>query len=266
MKLRNYLKEKFYWSKSSYVLLCSFLFVLFLIGYVWWPLLEDYISYFNPQISIWKQLDWLLIGNFFFMSLFIMLNADLKRDIPFAMIGLIGGFIIEFWGTSSGLWTYYTFEVPPLWIIPAWPIAALSVNRLAMIATTVLRKIPMIVFDVIYWPVFGLFFILLIDFILPTWSHPLTIMSVILCAFLIMTATEKKTALIVLFAGSGLGYFLELWGTTRLCWTYYTGGTPPFFTVVAHGMASIAIWRVYNLFQETLRKTRLNYLIPQKDL
>lgn len=114
----------------SYVLLSGFLLALFLIGYVWWPLLEDYLSYINPAFPIWRQIDWLLIGNFLVMSLLIMLNADLKRDVPFVMIGLAAGFIIETWGTLSGLWTYYTFETPPLWIIPAWPIAALSVNRL----------------------------------------------------------------------------------------------------------------------------------------
>jgi hypothetical protein len=44
-------------------------------------------------------------------------------------------------------------------------------------------------------------------------------------------------------AGAGLGYFLEVWGTTRQCWTYYTFQTPPFFAVLAHGMAAVAFWR-----------------------
>ena len=49
-------------------------------------------------------------------------------------------------------------------------------------------------------------------------------------------------------AGAGLGYFLELWGTTRLCWTYYTLETPPFFAVLAHGMAAVSFWRVKELW------------------
>jgi hypothetical protein len=44
-----------------------------------------------------------------------------------------------------------------------------------------------------------------------------------------------------------LGYFLELWGTTRQCWTYYTFETPPLFAVLAHGMAAVAFWRVADL-------------------
>jgi hypothetical protein len=64
-------------------------------------------------------IDWLLIRNFLVMSILVMLNADLRKDLPLALIALAGEFIIEAWGTLSGLWTYYTFETPPLWIIPA---------------------------------------------------------------------------------------------------------------------------------------------------
>lgn len=46
-----------------------------------------------------------------------------------------------------------------------------------------------------------------------------------------------------ILAGMGLGYYLELWGTTRECWTYYTLETPPLFAVLAHGMAAVAFWR-----------------------
>jgi hypothetical protein len=57
-------------------------------------------------------------------------------------------------------------------------------------------------------------------------------------------------------AGAGLGYFLELWGTTRLCWTYYTQQTPPLFAVLAHGMAAVAFWRVYALYLKFLPSIR----------
>ena len=60
-------------------------------------------------------------------------------------------------------------------------------------------------------------------------------------------------------AGAGLGYFLEVWGTTRECWTYYTRETPPLFAVLAHGMAA-AFWRAGLLFH-LARTERLVYLI-----
>ena len=57
------------WTRASYLILSGFLMLLFLIGYVWWPLVEEYLSYINPNYPIWQQIDWFLIGIFFFMSL-----------------------------------------------------------------------------------------------------------------------------------------------------------------------------------------------------
>jgi hypothetical protein len=70
-----------------------------------------------------------------------------------------------------------------------------------------------------------------------------------MCAFVIVIGRNYKGKLVVFILGSVLGYFLERWGTTRLCWVYYTGGMPPFFTVLAHGMASVAIFQVYEWVQ-----------------
>jgi cell division protein FtsW (lipid II flippase) len=248
------IKTKLRWTRTSFILLSGVLLLVFLIGYIWWPLLEDYLSYMNPKVSIWQQLDWLLIGNFLVMSILIILNADLRRDIPYVIIGLAGGFIIESWGTLSGLWTYYTHEKPPLWIIPAWPIATLAVHRLYMIAKGILQKTPDKVFSLAYWPVFIIFYIMLLIFTRPALGHPLTIFALGVCLILILTARDKHSALSIFLIGSGLGYFLERWGTTRLCWTYYTGGTPPIFTVLAHGMASLAVWRVYKMFEWVFSK------------
>ena len=68
-------------------------------------------------------------------------------------------------------------------------------------------------------------------------------MALLLVALLILTPTDHRYAVLTFLAGAGLGYFLELWGTTRQCWTYYTYQTPPFFAVLAHGMAAVAFWR-----------------------
>jgi hypothetical protein len=64
-----------------------------------------------------------------------------------------------------------------------------------------------------------------------------------LCILLILTPTDYRLAWLIFVAGTGLGYYLELWGTTRACWTYYTNQTPPLFAVLAHGMAAVAFWR-----------------------
>jgi hypothetical protein len=80
-------------------------------------------------------------------------------------------------------------------------------------------------------------------FIAPTVDKSFTWLALILCILLILTPTDHRTALLTFIAGSGLGYYLELWGTTRECWTYYTFQTPPLFAVLAHGMAAVAFWR-----------------------
>ena len=75
-------------------------------------------------------MDWLLIGLFLFMSLTIIARADLRRDGLILFVATIGGLVIEAWGTQTNLWFYYTSERPPLWIVPAWPIATLSIDRI----------------------------------------------------------------------------------------------------------------------------------------
>jgi hypothetical protein len=80
-------------------------------------------------------------------------------------------------------------------------------------------------------------------FVAPTFDKSFTWLSLILCILLILTPTDHRFALLTFLAGSGLGYYLELWGTTRECWTYYTLQTPPLFAVLAHGMAAVAFWR-----------------------
>jgi hypothetical protein len=236
-------------TRSSYFLLSAFLALIALIGYVWSPLLFAYLDTYDPSIPFWVQFDWLLLGNFLFMTLLIMINADIKVDLPVALIGLLGGLVIESWGTQTLLWTYYTNERPPLWIIPAWAIASLSIDRLYRLLERLTQRIPDKIFRIAYWIVFSGFYLMMVYFVFPTFNKSLTIMALFLCTFLILTPPKPKLALLVFIAGAGLGYFLELWGTTRQCWIYYTLETPPFFAVLAHGMAAVAFWRVLLLYR-----------------
>jgi len=239
---------KLRWTRTSYYMLSGFLLLLFLIGYVWWPLVDEYLSYFNRDYPIWKQIDWLLVGNFAFMSVMIMTNANIRADLPIVVIGMFGGLAIEGWGTQTELWKYYTSERPPLWIIPAWPIASLSIDRLYRLIKLWASRLPDKLFDVIHWTALPAFFGLMVYFVSPTAGKSLTIASLILCAFLTLSPDDTRATVLTFTAGSGLGYFLELWGTTRECWTYYTQHTPPLFAVLAHGMAAVAFWRALKLY------------------
>lgn len=245
------LSARLRWTSSSYYLLSGFFLLLFLIGYVWWPLVEEYLSYFRPDIPLWRQIDWLLIGNFLFMSLMIMAGANLRHDLPILAIGLVGGLAIEGWGTQTELWTYYTNERPPMWIIPAWPIASLSIDRLYRLLQVASRRIPDHWFRLAYWSGLPAFYLLMWIFTWPTRTKSLTVLALLMVGLLTIALEERQRAAVLTFAaGAGLGYFLELWGTTRQCWTYYTFETPPVFAVLAHGMAAVAFWWGLQLFHQ----------------
>ncbi|MBI3160843.1 MAG: hypothetical protein HYZ26_14685 [Chloroflexi bacterium] len=242
------LRSALRWTRASYALMSGFALLILLILYVWWPLAEEYFDLFNPAVPLWRQVDWLLINIFLFMSLMIMAGADLKADLPIIVIGLAGGLVIESWGTQTNLWHYYTAERPPLWIIPAWPIASLSIDRMVRFLRLLARRIPEQAFARLYWLALPAFYALMLVFVAPTFGRSLTLAALGLCAFLILTPTDARAAFLNFAAGSALGYYLELWGTTRLTWIYYTLEQPPLFAVLAHGMAALAFWRVLHLY------------------
>jgi len=249
------------WTRASYTLMSAFSLIVFLIIYIWWPLAEEYLALIDWGGAWWLTIDWLLLGIFGFMSLLIMAGADLRYDALIIFVGFVGGLVIESWGTQTEIWSYYTAERPPLWIIPAWPIAGLSIDRMVRILKhwiigsrkstayshkTVIFDLtwcPSSGFTVVYWLIFPIFYALMLSFVWPSVDKSLTIMALILVAFFILTPTNHRISVLTFLAGSGLGYFLEVWGTTRLCWTYYTLEMPPIFAVFAHGMAAVAFWR-----------------------
>jgi hypothetical protein len=243
------LRELFGWTRHSYYLLSAFLLICALIIYVWWPLVAEYLSYMDGRLPWYFYVDWLLLGIFIFMSLTIMARADLKIDGLIVFVGLCGGLVIESWGTQTNLWHYYTAERPPLWIIPAWSIASLSIDRITRALSHSLPQNDNSIFRVLYWLTFGGFYILMVWFVAPTFDKSYTIGALIICSLMILTPVNHRTAFLIFAAGAGLGYFLELWGTTRQCWIYYSNETPPFFAVLAHGMAAVAFWRTGLLIQ-----------------
>jgi hypothetical protein len=251
------------WTRSSYVLMSVFVAVVFLIVVVWWPLAEEYLAYIDPSQPLWKQLDWLLIGIFAVMSVLVMAGAELKADALVVFVGLLGGLVIESWGTQTSLWTYYTLERPPLWIIPAWPVASLAIDRLVRL----LYSLPLVgggprwgwVWTVLYWLIFPAFYALMLAFVWPTLDKSFTWLSLVLCALLIATSSDRRLAVLTFVAGTALGYWLELWGTTRACWIYYTQQTPPLFAVLAHGLAAVAFWRTGLLVKQLPRVLRVSH-------
>lgn len=254
------------WTRDSSILLGGFFVTIILIIYIWWPLAEEYFAYVDWNAEWWRYIDWLLIGIFGFISITIIARADLKTDLLIIFVGVCGGLAIESWGTQTNLWHYYTDERPPLWIIPAWPIASLSIDRITRALIFLTTKVTKehkgeTLFKVLYWITFASFLSFMVIFAAPTFDKSYTWLALILCILLIFTPTNYRFALLTFLAGAGLGYYLELWGTTRECWTYYTYQTPPLFAVLAHGMAGVAFWRAGLMLK--LLGERFGLLSPQ---
>ena len=239
------------WTRDSTILFSSFLLTIFLIIYIWWPLAQDYLKYVDWHGPWWRYMDWLLLEIFAFMSITIITRANLKTDLLIIFVGVCGGLAIEAWGTQTNLWHYYTSERPPLWIIPAWPIASLSIDRITRFMNWMIEQVSKWIrstilyslFTILYWITFASFLSLMLIFVAPTFDKSYTWLALIVCVLLILTPTNYQHTLFTFIAGSALGYYLELWGTTRECWIYYTNQTPPLFAVLAHGMAAVAFWR-----------------------
>src|SRR5574341_589505 len=176
------------WTRDSSILLGGFFVTIFLIIYVWWPLAEEALAYVDWNGEWWRTVDWLLLGIFGFMSITIITRANLKTDLLIVFVGVCGGLAIESWGTQTNLWHYYTAERPPLWIIPAWPIASLSIDRITrasiFLTTKVTKKhegaalsaskgktfvnfVPF-VFKLLYWITSASFLSLMLVFVAPT--------------------------------------------------------------------------------------------------
>ncbi len=262
--------KRTFWTRDSSILLGGFFVTIFLIVYIWWPLAEEYLAYVDWSGPWWLYMDWLLIGVFLFMSITIVARANLKTDLLIVFVGICGGLAIESWGTQTNIWHYYTAERPPVWIIPAWPIASLSIDRITRFMNWTVglldrRAQPVALkalFSVLYWVSFASFLSLMLVFVSPTFDKSYTILSLLLCILLILTPTDHRYAWLTFIAGAGLGYFLELWGTTRECWMYYTNETPPLFAVLAHGMAAVAFWRAGLMVK--LVWGRIRWLMPQQ--
>ena len=80
-----------HWNRSSTILTSGFILIIFLIVYIWWPLADEVLSYIDWKGPWWLYMDWLLIGIFLFMSLTIVVRADLRRDGLILLVASIGG-------------------------------------------------------------------------------------------------------------------------------------------------------------------------------
>lgn len=166
-----------------------------------------------------------------------------RHDAHLAAVAFAGGALIEAWDTRAGLWVYFTNEQPPLFILPAWPAAALATERVVRALGARAPALPARAWP----PLYVLTMIAVVAAIglwsRPGWGHPLTWVAGLCVLITALSSGDPRADLTRLVAGSLVGIPLEYWGTSRACWVYYSGETPPPVAVLAHGFATIAFAR-----------------------
>ena len=210
---------------------------------------------FSDLIDTSGGMDWLLAGTWAVMAALLSWDVDPRRDLLLLAVGFGGGFVIEWWGTNTGLWSYFTWQRPPPWILPAWPIAALSIERLRKLLDRLLfsaRAPSAASLRIAYFGVILAFDLALLNFIWPSMHKSASwVVSALVLAVSLKSPVPRRD-LLLFAAGSLLGIFLEYWGTSRQCWTYYNAQVPPPAAVFAHGFASVAFARAYDLCERVL--------------
>lgn len=194
----------------------------------------------TDYIDLSLGMDWLLAGIWVFMTATLCWGIDPRRDLVRVAVGFVGGLCIEAWGTLSVLWFYWTDERPPLWILPAWPVAALAIDRIAQALRTLVPRAP---WRLLRWTLLPLFVLWMTRFAWVTAGHWATQAAIVAMVGVALWPGDDREDVTLFLGGACLGVFLEFWGTSRGCWTYYTREVPPWEAVVAHGFASVAFQR-----------------------
>ncbi len=232
---------------SVVIVLCS------LVGIKWWYLLVRNL----------KVVDWVLVTIWVAMTALLSWDVRFKKDVPLFVSAAMGGLVIEWWGTNTELWRYFSRERPPLWIIVAWPVAALSTDRIAFALDRVAPQ------DHRYWRfaysvLLPLFVAWMTHFLWPTIGLTPSKVVVFLMVFVVATGRSYRRDVVLFVAGSALGIFLEYWGTSRHCWIYYTEQIPPPVAILAHGFASVAFTRALTMLEWCFAKIGITTAIAPR--
>jgi len=221
---------------------------------VWWrDLLRE-----NAQ-----DVTWFLVLTWAAMTALLCWGVEPARDLALAGVALACGFGFEWWGTHTALWSYFTGEKPPTWILLAWPVAALATARISWVLEGVYsgRRSH---WAVLYWVLVVLFTGEMLRFTWPVIGKASSLLALACTVGVIATVREPKRDVCFFLAGSALGIALEYWGTTHNCWTYYTRQNPPLFAIAAHGFAQLCYARVLMLCKRT-RQAECNSALRSRD-
>lgn len=221
-------------------------FAIALVGLTYSAVGYNYRFLIRPDLGM----DWLLAGIWTVMTVALVWSVRPRADLVLIAVALGGGTVIEWWGTNTELWRYFTRERPPLWILPAWPIAAIAIERIARVVAEALPST--LTLGRAYYPLMALFVVYFTTFMWPAMDEPSTwvVLAIMLAVTFVSPRTDRDVQLFLV--GAFAGIFLEYWGTSRRCWVYYDAQVPPPQAVLAHGFATVAFARGVQLVESVL--------------
>ncbi|HBL17955.1 MAG: hypothetical protein A2X36_06560 [Elusimicrobia bacterium GWA2_69_24] len=164
-----------------------------------------------------------LFGGILLFTLWVIpRKAAPRRDACIVGAAALAGFFAESWGTDLGLWRYYTGERPPLWIVPAWPLGALVIDRCSDMTRTLLEtwldpRAVRAAWGFMVLLVLGYF----VAFSARWLTHPATLIVLAGLAAALFLRPDPSRDLPVLLTGACCVFFADLWGTTNNCWRYH---------------------------------------------
>ena len=209
-------------------------------------------------------INWFLIAIWIFMTALLCWDVRPAQDMALAALALAGGFLFEGLGTRTGLWTYFTGEKPPVWILPGWPVAALATARIAFVLDRLLMG-RTVNWKTLYWLFVSALVVVMALFFRPVvLMPPIWVMSAV-GVLVAVTGRAYRRDVSLIVAGMALGYFLEYWGTSRACWTYYTGQTPPLATVMAHGYAQVVFARTLDAMDWGVKRLGASWTVKARE-
>ncbi|HAH06317.1 MAG TPA: hypothetical protein DCM05_07280 [Elusimicrobia bacterium] len=183
-----------------------------------------------------------LFGAILLMTLRVVpLRVEPKRDAAVALSATLLGWIVEAWGTRTGVWSYYTGEQPPLWVVPGWTLGALVIGRVAEEVEVRWGGLLEGRRPLVYWGFVFAFTAVFWAFVLPAAPRPSSLaVFLLLLAGLLVRPDPKDAA--VLLTGLAYVFIADFWGTTNGCWAYYVQRRVP---------GGIALGILYGMFLDT---------------
>lgn len=156
------------------------------------------------------------------------------HDAAVMLLAFAGGWAVEAWGTRLGIWSYYTGERPPLWIVPAWSVGAALVERLGEAARARWGPAP----RAAYWAAAAAAFAVCVLTCRPFLAAPQAWAGLALVGAALAAKPAEADEFWTLTAGFCAVFFADLWGTTNGCWSYYLAGRAGgLWRGIAFGMA-----------------------------